>query len=300
MSGLSLPISRTWLTASAAALLCIATLRVATDHTLAWGRDGLDWFDSGSVSSGLRYQIVAQAVELDCVAGNLSGVTHDPTNERWFAVTNAPEQIIEFDLQGRCLRQHALPNTDDTEGLVWVDTNRFLVIEEDAYRISMVTLPADPRLEPDIEPIIQLSLLLGKNNRGLEGISYVPDTDTILLAREKSPAAVYAISGLVSGAAMLQIDQQDHLVPPSLLPQDISGMHVSASDGGIYVLSDEGFRLSRLSALGELVETISLRRGDSGLTGSVPQAEGVALDGRGNLVIASEPNLLYVFRRGPG
>lgn len=52
-----------------------------------------------------------------------------------------------------------------------------------------------------------------------------------------------------------------------------------------------------LNAEGKPISTLSLLRGQHGLTRSVPQAEGVASDDAGNLYLISEPNLFYVFRK---
>ena len=55
--------------------------------------------------------------------------------------------------------------------------------------------------------------------------------------------------------------------------------------------------LLELDELGNPVSFISLAMGFNGLTQSINQAEGVAMDGQGTIYIVSEPNLFYVFKK---
>ena len=78
--------------------LCLAAAAAAYGFTIA----------AEPVGAGLRlhdFRASGRALQLDCVAGSLSGVTHNPVDGRWYAVVNAPEGIVEFDLSGRCLRK---------------------------------------------------------------------------------------------------------------------------------------------------------------------------------------------------
>lgn len=122
------------------------------------------------------YQAKQQSITIDCVTNNLSGLTHNPVDNRWYAVTNSPEKLIEIDLSGQCLKEYPLPDHQDTEALVWIGERKLLLLEERRYRISEITLPAS-----DDQPVLSahkvtldfLNLDNGKN-KGLEGIAYRP------------------------------------------------------------------------------------------------------------------------------
>lgn len=63
------------------------------------------------------------------------------------------------------------------------------------------------------------------------------------------------------------------------------------------LLSDESKLLMELCRDGELISFSALTADSIGLRRDIPQAEGVALDGDGNLYLVSEPNLFYRFAR---
>ncbi|NQD92720.1 DNA-binding protein, partial [Pseudomonas sp. CrR25] len=57
--------------------------------------------------------------------------------------------------------------------------------------------------------------------------------------------------------------------------------------------------LLELDDEGEPLSFISLSGGRNGLRRGIKQAEGVTMDGAGNIYIVGEPNLLYVFSKQP-
>ena len=65
------------------------------------------------------------------------------------------------------------------------------------------------------------------------------------------------------------------------------------------MVSDDSKCMVEMSLDGVLRGYASLRRGACGLQADIPQAEGITLDGKGDLYIVSEPNLLYRFIRRP-
>lgn len=246
------------------------------------------------VEAGLRLQdfrASGDTLALDCVSGSLSGVTHNPVDGRWYAVVNAPELIVEFDLSGRCLRKVALTGLDDTEGLAWVDAQRLLVIEERRYRVFLVTLPRKPGAAVHSELLLDLGALVAEDNRGLEGIAYDRAADSLWLVREKSPRSLFRIRGLLNDQLPLAIERLDDQLPGFLRMRDLSGLHHDPASGSLLLLSDDSKLVAELDVRGRQASRLSLAGED------VPQAEGVALSADGTLVVVSEPNLLYLYRR---
>ena len=82
----------------------------------------------------------------------------------------------------------------------------------------------------------------------------------------------------------------------AIIGADLS-LHALERTGHLVLLSDESQLLIELGEKGQLVSSRFLLGGFAGLADSVPQAEGVTFDDRGNLYLASEPNLFYRFER---
>jgi uncharacterized protein YjiK len=72
---------------------------------------------------------------------------------------------------------------------------------------------------------------------------------------------------------------------------------VDPRTGHLLVLSADSNMLLELDEQGEQVSFMTLLGGFNGLGDTLPRAEGVAMDGQGNLYMVSEPNLFYRFRK---
>ncbi|EJI9259451.1 SdiA-regulated domain-containing protein [Salmonella enterica] len=78
--------------------------------------------------------------------------------------------------------------------------------------------------------------------------------------------------------------------------KDISGLHYDRKNRRLYVLSHESALVLVSDPEGGWW-VMPLRRGHSGLERDIPQAEGIASDGRNSLWIVSEPDRFYRFSR---
>lgn len=78
--------------------------------------------------------------------------------------------------------------------------------------------------------------------------------------------------------------------------KDISGLHYDRINRRLYVLSHESALVLVSDPEGGR-RVMPLRRGHSGLERDIPQAEGIASDGRNSLWIVSEPDRFYRFSR---
>ena len=82
-----------------------------------------------------------------------------------------------------------------------------------------------------------------------------------------------------------------------LFVRDLSSLQFDERSGHLLALSDESQLVLELDVQGKPLASMSLRKGFQGLSQSVPQAEGIAMDDAGTLYLVSEPNLFYVFEK---
>jgi uncharacterized protein YjiK len=78
----------------------------------------------------------------------------------------------------------------------------------------------------------------------------------------------------------------------------LSASYFSSASGDLLILSDESKRLVEVRQDNIIDGSLELTAGSAGLQADVQQAEGIVVDGKGNVYVCSEPNLLYVFKRG--
>ena len=79
--------------------------------------------------------------------------------------------------------------------------------------------------------------------------------------------------------------------------RDISSVTIDPRTGHTLMLSDESRLLVELDLQGRPRSFIRLLGGLNGLIDGIDQAEGVAMDERGNIYVVGEPNRFYVFSR---
>ena len=82
-----------------------------------------------------------------------------------------------------------------------------------------------------------------------------------------------------------------------LLVRDLSSVTIDPRSGHTLLLSDESRLLVELDLQGKPRSFIALFGGLNGLVQGIEQAEGVAMDGEGNIYVVGEPNRFYVFSR---
>lgn len=219
------------------------------------------------------------------IPDNLSGITWDETTNTLIAVTNRPAKIFQLDPTGQVLQQIPLTTMEDTESIAFIDKNLFFIAEERNRRISPIaidfmgahTTPQGPALVFDLG---------GRRNYGIEGVAYSPQNDTLFIANEKLPAAVYKINGVTQkrqkGIKIEKIFSST---------KDISGLAWNADYQRLYVLSDEAKTVYEMDSNGTVFRASVL----SDFIKHIPQPEGIAVH-HNMLYIVSEPNLFYALK----
>ena len=146
-----------------------------------------------------------------------------------------------------------------------------------------------------------MSLSMGtSDNAGFEGLGYDRAGDRLFVVKEHSPRKLYEIQGIkasFNGQLNLNVIDREAWIEDKDMASDLASVHYDERTGHLVLLSDEAKMMLELDSEGELVSFRSLWSGFAGLDNSVPQAEGMTFDDRGDLYLVSEPNLFYAFER---
>lgn len=247
------------------------------------------------------YRVVVEAQPIAGLDDDVSALTYDPQRHSLFTVTNQPAQIIELSLDGRMLRKIVLKGFGDTEAIEYIAPGRYVLSDERRQRLFEVQLDDSTR-ELDAAQAQQLSLGIGEmGNKGFEGLAYDAVGKRLFVAQERDPVRILEVRGFPQTPSdqpfavhVLGDPERDS----RLFVRDLSSLQYDAGSGHLLALSDESRLVLELDVDGKPISSLSLLGDRQGLQRSVPQAEGVAMDGDGTLYLVSEPNLFYVFRKG--
>lgn len=240
------------------------------------------------------YELVLEARLPGLEEDETSGLTWNPTTGTLFTVTGQNPQLIELTPGGVVLRRVRLTGFSDPEAVEALSDGRLGIVDERRRLVAVFNLP--PGVESlDLDQMAAYDLgFPSAANKGFEGLAWNPRTHRMLLAKERDPQGLYELPfpGEDGAAGVLEA-----LPSQPLLVRDISSVTIDPTTGHTLMLSDESRLLVELDLLGRPRSFISLFGGLNGLVEGIDQAEGVAMDARGDIYVIAEPNLLYVFRR---
>lgn len=274
-------------------------------HAGRWDERALFWLQEGSLSEEGReasiwlpgYTAVLQAKPLAGLERDeTSGLSFNPLTGTLFTVTGKHPLLVELSLDGEVLRRIELVGFANPEGVEVMGDGRIAIIDERRRQLTTFVLPdAVERLDAGNLERFDLGFT-GAGNKGFEGIAWDGRNQRLLLAKERSPLALFSLPfPTADGAAGLMTA----LPADALFMRDLSSLTVDPRTGHTLVLSDESRLLLELDEQGEPVSFISLIGGLNGLERAIKQAEGVAMDAAGNIYVVGEPNLFYVFSKTP-
>ncbi|MGH8436497.1 MAG: SdiA-regulated domain-containing protein [Pseudomonas sp.] len=246
------------------------------------------------------FSVREQAVPVVGIGNNLSGLVYDEQRDQLWSVVNNPPELQALSKSGELLERYSLSGFSDVEDLTLLDNGLLLLVEEGKQALVVVPLPKGPgTLYREDYQALTLGIGAG-GNQGFEGVGYDRKGDRLYVVKEHSPRQLYEIQGLrksLQGNFDLKVIDRSDWISNKIFATDLSAVHFDNKTGHLLLLSDESKLLMELTDQGELVSLRSLFRGFAGLAHSVPQAEGVTMDERGNLYLVSEPNLFYRFSR---
>jgi uncharacterized protein YjiK len=247
-----------------------------------------------------EYRVSIEAKAVAGVTDNFSGLSYDDDRDQLWAVVNNPEQLLRLSPDGELLARYPLSGFEDVEGITYLGDGLLLLAEERQHGLVAVQVPEKPGpLFREDYRALTLGIGLG-GNQGFEGLGYNRAGDRLFVVKEHSPRKLYEIRGLKSSLAgdfNLEVIDRQAWIERKVFATDLSSVHFDERTGHLVLLSDESQLLIELDGAGQLISFRSLLHGFAGLGSSVPQAEGVTFDKRGNLYLASEPNLFYRFER---
>ena len=231
---------------------------------------------------------------------NLSALTFDPDRRSLFSVTNKNAELLELSLSGEVLRRIPLSGFGDAEAVEYISPGIYVVSDEAAQRLYRVHVE-DDTLWLDAADSEQLTLEISQqHNKGLEGMAYDSAGRQLFIAQESKPIRILVVEGFPQrgyGPAAEVSVQSDRPRDRALFVRDLSALQFDESTRHLLALSDESRLILELDLDGNPISSLLLWPGFHGLSRSVPQGEGLAMDDQGVLYLVSEPNLFYRFRK---
>jgi len=248
------------------------------------------------------YQVDLEAKVIEGLNDDVSALTFDPDRNSLFTVTNQKPQLLELSLDGELLRRIDLHGFGDAEAVEYISPGLYVISDERQHRLIKVRVD-DATTELHADQAQQFSLGIGLNgNKGFEGLAYDSVGQRLFVAKERDPMRIYEIHGFPQRDpqrpfAVHVVDDQKR--DAGLFVRDLSSLQFDERSGHLLALSDESRLVLELNVEGKPISSLSLLGGRNGLTRSVPQGEGIAMDNQGVLYLVSEPNLFYRFKK-PG
>ncbi|MCD5982823.1 MULTISPECIES: SdiA-regulated domain-containing protein [Pseudomonas] len=259
------------------------------------------WQSDSQEAIGLdQYRAVIEGQVIDGLTDDVSGLSYDPDRKSLFTVTNQNAEMVELGLDGRILRRIKLIGFGDAEAVEYISPGVYVISDERQQRLIKVHID-DSTQSVDAANAEQLTLGLNAGgNKGYEGLAYDRHGERLFVARERDPVQIIEVRGFpktnAGGPGNLQVIS-DSKRDAGLFVRDLSSLQFDQNSGHLLALSDESRQIVELGIDGRPIGSSSLKKGQMGLSKTVPQAEGVAMDDDEVLYLVSEPNLFYVFRK---
>lgn len=247
-----------------------------------------------------RYQLQEQ-IRLPGIAGNASDIVYVAQRGSYFVVVNNPPELYEYSEDFQLRGRHALQGFEDPEALAYDGRGNLLIGEE--RRQTVITLPLSALTGAIERNQLQVVSVAGpdERNRGLEGMAYDPDSGMLLASKEQHPMQLFEVTNIVRESADAAVKSSLRIAVADISIQrlnidDISAMSYDVQSRHLLILSHESQLLVEVDSGYVPVSFMDLEHGFNGLSDSIPQAEGVTLGPNRDLLIVSEPNLLYRYR----
>ena len=222
-----------------------------------------------------------------------SDVAFNPRTRTLFAVMGKNPILVELSLNGDVLRKIPLNGWNNPEGVAVLEDGYLAITDERLHDLTVVKVDAqttslnhDDFQNHDLGPSV-------KSNKGFEAVAWDPLRQRLVIGEERPPRLY---TWKTDGRSPLTGEKQ--LLPSDELDlRNLSALGVDPRTGHLLVLSSDSNMLLELDEQGQQVSFMTLLGGFNGLQHTIPRAEGVAMDDKGNLYMVSEPALFYRFSK---
>jgi uncharacterized protein YjiK len=260
------------------------------------------WYGNQAPDKNIWLPDYKVAIEGKPIPGitDLSGLAYDPDHDRILGITNGvPMEILALTRDGDLLERYPLIGFEDTEGIAYMGKGRVVIVDEQQQRLHIFSLPeiAGP-IRADQTESLAIEINLSEHNKGFEGVTYDPANDRIFAIKERDPRQLYSVTGMlgsIGNRMQIRIKDLTSWVDRGVFSKDLSEGYYDPRTGHLLLLSEQSSNLTELDQQGNFVSILSLRALAGDLKRTLPQAEGMTMDNKGELYIVSEPNLFYRF-----
>jgi uncharacterized protein YjiK len=284
-----------WLAASAVIGYGVAIAMHWDDRGLLWLQETFESTSTQKQSIWLPdYRVDIDAKVLPGMEDDeASDLAYSPQTRTLFAVMGKNPFLVELTLDGDVLRKIPLLGWSNPEGVAVLEDGHLAIVDERRHDMTLVKVDAHTTTldRADYTPYD-----LGesaKSNKGFEAVAWDPARQRIVVGEERPPR----LFTLGSDGRSPLAGEKRQLPSTELDLRNLSALSVDPRTGHLLVLSADSNMLLELDEQGEQVSFMTLLGGFNGLGDTLPRAEGVAMDGQGNLYMVSEPNLFYRFRK---
>lgn len=283
-------------------LAAAAVIGYGVAVVMHWDDRGALWVKEGFESTAERsesvwlpdYQVDIDAKPLPGMDDDeASDVAYNPRTRTLFAVMGKNPILVELSLDGDVLRKIPLNGWNNPEGVAVLEDGYLAITDERLHDLTVVKVDAQTSsLNHDDFQSRDLGQSV-KSNKGFEAVAWDPLRQRLIIGEERPPR-LYTWN--TDGRSPLTGEKQP-LPNDELDLRNLSALSVDPRTGHLLALSADSNMLLELDEQGQQVSFMTLLGGFNGLRDTIPRAEGVAMDDKGNLYMVSEPALFYRFRK---
>lgn len=243
------------------------------------------------------------------LAQEVSAVTYNWDTDTLFVIGDGGRSVVQVTKTGQLVNSMtlALGNSPqgtefyDTEGLTYIGSGKFVLVEERDRQVSLFTYTPGGTLTRSAVQTVKLGTTVG--NIGLEGISYDPATTGFIAVKEASPQGIFQTSidfaaGTATNGSPTTVNSTNLFDPALLNLVDIADVYALSNlpslNGlnelnNLLVLSQESGKVVEVDRAGNILSSLTITSDPGNPLSVVNQGfEGVTMDRNGLLYLTSE------------